>query len=144
MQDDSDQAVDGIRFEDRPPPVADFIAMRAECGWGELSPGLAGPALESSLLAITALDADGRIAGFVRAIGDPLYLYIQDAIIAPERRGSGLGNAMMQRLLARIDADFPNAHVMLMCAKGREGFYARLGFEARPSGKFGPGMQRLR
>lgn len=144
MKTDSGLAVDGIRFEDRPPPVADFIRMRADCGWGELSPALAGPALDASLLAITALDGDGRIAGFVRAIGDPLYLYIQDAIIAPELRGSGLGKVMMQRLLARIDAEFPNAHVMLMCAKGREGFYAGLGFEARPSESFGPGMQRLR
>ncbi|WP_417494388.1 GNAT family N-acetyltransferase [Maricaulis sp.] len=144
MKTDSGLAADGIRFEDRPPPVADFIRMRADCGWGELSPALAGPALDASLLAITALDGDGRIAGFVRAIGDPLYLYIQDAIIAPELRGSGLGKVMMQRLLARIDAEFPNAHVMLMCAKGRERFYAGLGFEARPSEGFGPGMQRLR
>jgi len=144
LQDDSGTAVDGIRFEDRPPPVADFIAMRAACGWGELSPGLAGAALDASLLAITAYDVHDRIAGFLRAIGDPLYLYIQDAIIAPELRGSGLGTRMMQRLLSRIDADFPDAHVMLMCAKGRERFYSELGFEARPSRDFGPGMQRLR
>jgi len=144
LQDDSGTAVDGIRFEDCPPPVADFIAMRAACGWGELSPGLAGAALDGSLLAITAYDAHGRIAGILRAIGDPLYLYIQDAIIAPELRGSGLGTRMMQRLLSRIDADFPDAHVMLMCAKGRERFYSELGFEARPSRDFGPGMQRLR
>ncbi len=144
MQDCSNQAVDGIRFEDRPPPVADFIAMRAACGWGELAPELAAAALDGSLLAITAYDARNHIVGFLRAIGDPLYLYVQDAIIAPELRGSGLGTRMMQRLLARIDAGFPAAHVMLMCAKGRERFYSELGFEARPSRDFGPGMQRLR
>jgi len=82
LKTDSGQAVDGIRFEDRPPPVADFIRMRADCGWGELSPALAGPALDASLLAITAVDGDGRIAGFVRAIGDPLYVVKLDAATA--------------------------------------------------------------
>ncbi|WP_339747424.1 GNAT family N-acetyltransferase [uncultured Maricaulis sp.] len=144
MSDENELVVDGFLFEDRPPPVADFIRMRAACGWGEISPQLARPVLAASLAATTAVDADRRVVGFVRAVGDPINLYIQDAIIAPELRGKGLGHRLMQHFLARLARDYPQADIMLMCAKGRERFYADLGFEARPSENFGPGMQRLR
>lgn len=115
--------------------------MRAACGWGEASPDVCGPALDASLAAITVFDQADRIIGFVRAIGDPLFVYIQDAVIAPEFRGKGLGHWLMQHFLAQLRRDYPHAAIMLMCAKGRERFYTELGFEARPSEKFGPGMQ---
>lgn len=144
MHDDNDPVVDGFLFEDRPPPVADFIRMRAACGWGEISPQLGGPVLTASLAATTAVDAERRVVGFVRAVGDPINLYIQDAIIAPEFRGKGLGRRLMQHFLSRLTREYPQADIMLMCAKGRERFYSELGFESRPSENFGPGMQRLR
>tara|TARA_R110002096_G_scaffold40066_20_gene109216 strand:+ start:967 stop:1392 length:426 start_codon:yes stop_codon:yes gene_type:complete len=140
----SDRAVDGIRFEDHPPPVADFIRMRADCGWGEDSPDVCGPALETSLAAITVFDAANRLIGFARAVGDPLYIYIQDVIIAPELRGKGLGGRLMQHFLAQLTRDYPHATIMLMSEKGRERFYVELGFEVRPSENFGPGMQLVR
>jgi ribosomal protein S18 acetylase RimI-like enzyme len=133
----------GVRLIDVVPPVDAFIALRVVCGWGEISREAAIPALESSVDAVTALDENGDVVGFVRAIGDPMYLYIQDAIIAPTLRGQGLGRLMMERLLARLKPAYPEATIMLMCAKGRERFYEQLGFESRPSESYGPGMQML-
>jgi predicted GNAT family N-acyltransferase len=144
LHQNSDLAADGLRFENRPPPVADFIRMRADCGWGEDAPEVCGPALETSLAAITVLDVQDRIVGFVRAIGDPLYIYIQDAVIAPGLRGKGLGGRLMRHFLAQLTGNYPHATIMLMAEKGRERFYIELGFEVRPGETFGPGMQLRR
>lgn len=126
------------------PPVADFINHRADCGWGILAEGLAAQALAGSLAAVTARDGDGRVVGFARAVGDPIYVYVQDVIVAEGRRGSGLGQRLMSELLEAVAEACPHAAVMLMCATGREAFYERLGFVARPRPGFGPGMQLAR
>ena len=118
--------------------------MRADCGWGEDLPEVCGPALDASLAAITVLDTGDRVVGFARAVGDALYVYIQDVVIAPELRGDGLGGRLMQHFLAQLTRDYPHATIMLMAEKGRERFYVELGFAARPSESFGPGMQLVR
>lgn len=105
---------------------------------------MCGPALDASLAAITVLDAESRVVGFARAVGDALYVYIQDVIIAPELRGAGLGGRLMQYFLTQLTRDYPHATIMLMSEKGRERFYVELGFEVRPSESFGPGMQLVR
>jgi predicted GNAT family N-acyltransferase len=133
-----------IRLTDIVPPVDAYISLREACGWGQISREAAVPALEQSVDAITALNEAGDVVGFVRVVGDPMYLYIQDMVIAPELRGNGLGQMMMDRLLQRLIAAWPEAVIMLMCAKGRERFYAQFGFEPRPSDQYGPGMQLLR
>lgn len=132
-----------IRLEDLPPPVEDYIRLRASCGWGEASPDVAALVLASSVLAVTARDARGHVVGFGRATGDPLYLLITDVIVVPSLRGRSLGDTLMRRLVERLKHDHPEATIMLMCAKGREAFYERLGFESRPSEGFGPGMHMM-
>jgi len=128
-------------FERCVPPVAEFIAMRAASGWGTIDEVLATQALAGSLAAITARDSDGQVIGFARAVGDPLYVYVQDVIVVDGRRGSGLGRRLMVALLELAAERYPQASVMLMCASGREAFYERLGFVSRPRPGFGPGMQ---
>ena len=136
--------IEDVRLADILPPVDAYISLRASCGWGEVSRDAAVPALERSVDAVTALDVDGDVVGFVRVVGDPVYLYIHDMIIAADLRGQGLGRAMMERLLPRLTSAWPEAVIMLMCAKGREQFYAQFGFERRPSDQYGPGMQLRR
>lgn len=128
-------------FERVAPPLADFVSQRAACGWGALAEELAARALAGSLVAVTARDGDGRVIGFARAVGDPIYVYVQDVIVVEGRRGSGLGQRLMTELLAAVAEACPQASVMLMCATGREAFYERLGFVPRPRPGFGPGMQ---
>ena len=135
------ELIDGIRLVDIVPPVDAYIALRTDCGWGEISRETAIPALERSMDAVTALDDAGDVVGFVRAVGDPMYLYIQDMVVVSELRGQGVGQMMMERLLARLKSAWPEATIMLMCATGRERFYQQFGFEPRPNEHFGPGMQ---
>ena len=136
-----EQMMDEVSFERAAPPVAEFIVLRAAAGWGQIAEPVATRALAGTVAAVTARDADGRVIGFARAVGDELYVYIQDVIVIEGCRGHGLGRRVMLQLIEALAETSPHASIMLMCAEGREAFYERLGFEARPRRGFGPGMQ---
>ena len=133
-------SVETVRIDDTSPPVEKFIELRVLCGWGDLPHEVAERALSNSIASLTARDENNQVVGFVRVIGDELYLYIQDMIVDPDMRDQKLGKRIMDYLLPRLRADYPHATIMLMCAKGRERFYAQFGFQVRPSTNYGPGM----
>ena len=79
-----------------------------------------------------------------RLVGDGAMIwYIQDVIVVPEYRHSGVGTAIVQKLMeyARRDA-MPGTSVAvgLMSARGKEPFYEKFGFYARPTEHEGAGM----
>ena len=95
-----------------------YLGLRKKVGWIELNPVQAQRALDNSMKIITVYDDDKPI-GMGRIVGDGAVIcYIQDLIIIPDSR-------MM---------------LCLMCAKGREEFYTKHGFIARPTSELGPGM----
>ena len=64
-------------------------------------------------------------------------------MIRPEYHKRGIGGALLDRLKAYVDAlRIPGSEMMfdLMCAKGREDFYEKHDFIARPTSALGPGM----
>ena len=125
-------------------PKADsFIALRAACGWGEISLDCATRALHGGIATVTAYDA-GRLVGFGRVVGDgALYFYLQDIIVVPSHRGQGLAKAMVARLLTQIEPlTAPGATIGLMAAKGVEPLYEPFGFVRRPSDTTGAGMTK--
>lgn len=129
---------------DQAPSPAEFVAMRAACGWGEIAEAVATRALAASVLDVSVRRA-GELLGFGRVVGDgALYFYIQDVIVAPEARGRGIGRTIMARLMERIREIAPvGATVGLMSAAGKEGFYERFGFVARPATSYGAGMTQF-
>lgn len=127
-----------------PPPITEFIALRADEGWGRLTHDTAKAALAASTLTVSAYEGD-RLAGFGRVVGDGvLYFYIQDMIVARMFRGRGIGQAIMAQLLQEIRKRAPiGATIGLMAAEGKEGFYAPFGFRARPAQGYGAGMTQF-
>jgi len=125
------------------PDTAAFIAMRAACGWGEITPDRANHALINAVATVTAHDGD-TLVGFGRVVGDgALYFYLQDIIVAPSHRGQGLAGAMIQRLLDDIaPLAGPGTTIGLMAAKGVEPLYEKFGFQRRPSNRIGAGMTK--
>ena len=99
-----------------------------------------------SLFTICAKDEDGTLLGMGRLVGDGAYIcYIQDLIVVPEAQGRGVGSMMIKRLSEYAESlKLPGTTMMLclMCAKGREPFYEKHGFLARPTETLGPGMIR--
>lgn len=83
--------------------------------------------LRGSDEAVLAIDEEtGRVVGFATAISDGvLAAYVPLLEVLPAYRGRGIGHALMERLIARLDGFYM---VDLVSAPGREPFYERLGF----------------
>lgn len=122
-----------------------YLFLRESVGWKPLTEKQAEMALERSLLTITAYDEE-RPIGMGRLVGDGVVIcYIQDLIVVPEYQGKGVGNIIIESLIDYVkEIQLPGTQIMLdlMCAKGREDFYKKYGFIARPTDKLGPGMIR--
>lgn len=123
--------------------VQDYLSIRAKVGWKELLVTQAEKALEHSLCVVGAYE-DGRLIGMGRIVGDGAVIcYIQDLIVDPEYQGKGTGSLLLKHLIEYVEQlKESNSHMMLclMCAKGREEFYKKHGFIARPTEDLGPGM----
>lgn len=124
--------------------VEEYLNIRSKVGWKVLSYEQANKALENSLITVKALDENKNMIGMGRIVGDGAVIcYIQDLIVVPEVQGQGVGSVIVDRLTEFVDGlrlDETEMMFCLMCAKGREPFYQKHGFMARPTEKLGPGM----
>lgn len=86
--------------------------------------------LAGSDAVVSAVGAEsGELAGFVRAISDGTYRStIFDLIVAPDWRGSGLGRALVERILATPALERCR-RTDLVCREDVAGFYESLGFK---------------
>lgn len=79
---------------------------------------------------VGARDAGGRLVATARAAGDGAKrCWIYDVVVAPARRGAGLGEAVVRLLL-----DHPavrHARRIYLATRDAQRFYARIGFGDR-------------
>ena len=132
-----------IKFSEDRLSVAEYLELRRAVGWKELTERQAELALENCIYCLSAYD-EGKLVGMGRIVGDGAVIcYIQDLIVLPEYHGRGIGSALIKHLtdfVASLNSDNEEMMFALMCAKGREGFYLKHGFTARPTDNLGPGM----
>lgn len=118
--------------------------LRAEVGWRKLSDKQSELAIANCLFNVKAVDDDGNTVGMGRIVGDGAVIcYIQDLVVLPEVQGEGVGSLIIDRLIEYVKSikeDGTTMMLCLMCAKGREPFYLKHGFVARPNDNLGPGM----
>lgn len=70
----------------------------------------------------------GRLVAFARVVGDGVYkATIFDVIVAPDQRGTGLGQYVMDAVMAHPQVASVR-HVELQCKPELEEFYGRWGF----------------
>lgn len=123
--------------------VDTYLALRAGVHWKVLQRSQAQLALNNSLYIVSAYRS-GSCVGMGRLVGDGAVIcYVQDLIVLPEVQGKGIGSAILSRLKNRAEELRQKDSEMmfcLMCAKGRESFYEKHGFIARPTQALGPGM----
>lgn len=120
-----------------------YLELRQSVQFLPLSRDQAKRALDHSLYTLVAY-RDGRAVGMGRIVGDGAVIcYVQDLIIRPEVQGQGIGGLILETLIDFVKKiGYPGTTVMLdlMCARGREAFYEKHGFIARPTAQLGPGM----
>lgn len=123
--------------------VNTYLNLRKAVDWKPFTEEQAKKAIEGSILTVVAYDED-RPVGMGRIVGDGAVIcYIQDLIVIPEYQGKGVGQKLMESLIDYVEElRLPDTQIMLdlMCAVGREDFYKKYGFIARPTDKLGPGM----
>ncbi len=132
-----------IEFKENILDVDTYLEIRASVDWKVLKREQATKAIENSLYTILAYK-DGKPVGMGRIVGDGAVIcYIQDFVVKPECQGDGIGRKMMEQLISYVDKlrqEDTEMMLCLMCAKGREPFYEKFGFIARPTDSLGPGM----
>lgn len=69
---------------------------------------------------------DGKLVGAGRAVADGVDCsYICDVAVLPSHQGSGLGRAIISKL---VELSEGHRKIILYAKPGREGFYKKLGF----------------
>ena len=125
--------------------VDTYFSLREQVGWVKLSDNQAQKAVGNCLFNVCAY-IDGVPVGMGRVVGDGAVVsYIQDLVVLPDAQKQGVGSAILNRLIEYVQSITENGTTMmlcLMCAKGREEFYIKHGFIARPTDSLGPGMIR--
>ncbi len=122
-----------------------YLSLRKEVGWVALTDAQAEAAIAHSLFFVRAVEEEtGQTLGMGRIVGDGAVIcYIQDLVVIPSAQGRGVGSLLIRRLMDWVESiRMPESRMMLclMCAKGREAFYQKHGFLARPTEGLGPGM----
>lgn len=132
-----------IIFRENVLDVDTYLFLRKSVKWKKLSVKQAEFALKHSLYTLVAYDCDVPV-GMGRLVGDGAVIcYIQDLVVMPEAQAAGIGGQLVDMLIEYAESlRFEGTELMLdlMCAKGREAFYEKHGFIARPTQNLGPGM----
>ncbi|MGI5900571.1 MAG: GNAT family N-acetyltransferase [Christensenellales bacterium] len=135
-----------IALHDNDLTAADLQRLRKLMGWHAPSGALVEKAVANSLFTVTACWS-GQVIAIGRLVGDgALIWYLQDIIVDPRFHGRGIGRMIIERLLRFVNESIDegeSASVALMAAKGKEGFYEKLGFKQRPDDTHGPGMYMI-
>ncbi|HEY3424595.1 MAG TPA: GNAT family N-acetyltransferase [Negativicutes bacterium] len=123
-------------------PTAEEIAkLRNLAGWRDVDKESMEKGWANSLYAVFVV-LNKEVIGTARVVGDgSTCFYIQDVIVKPGLQRTGIGSAVMKRIMSYINEHAcSGAIVGLMAAKGKEDFYKKFGFWKRPNENFGHGM----
>jgi GNAT superfamily N-acetyltransferase len=140
----SERVVDDVVFSLAPDErdAAEVAALLAGEYWTQaFSHSLMARAHLGSQAWVVARGVDGELLGSARAVSDGArFAWVLDVIVREGRRGSGLGTALMTRLLA-LPALRGVAYIGLR-TRDAHGLYARFGFVSAPETREQMGLRR--
>jgi GNAT superfamily N-acetyltransferase len=120
-----------VQVQDRidPEQVPELVALLAATWW---SPGRSEDVIRRMLsgsdVVLAALDEAGRLVGFARVLTDRVCIaLVLDVVVAEDRRGTGVGAALMDAVVAHPDIAAVES-LELVCQPELRDFYRRWGF----------------
>jgi len=119
-------------IHERIPSVSEHKFIWESVGWGSINTEMSKDSLNNSLYGVVVTVNDEPV-GMGRIVGDDfMYFYIQDVAILPFFQGLGIGNEILEYLLAYIKKrrlDSGIAFVGLFASEGNDTFYEKYGFK---------------
>lgn len=135
-----------LRIEENTLSAETFKVLFSAVGWEPPSLCQIECALANSLRTFTVYDED-KAVGMARLLGDyAMSYYIKDFAVSPDCQGRGIGRFLMEYIEQYIDCQLKDGWAVsleLISAKGKEGFYQKMGFEERPCEWDGAGMFKM-
>ena len=114
-----------------PPPVVDYLRLRAESGLSQKTVDQAEAGLRGSWAAIHVVhEPAGQSVGMCRVIGDGgWYFHVIDMAVLPAFQGRGIGDSILRALLEEIRRRAPSgAYISLLADEPGRPLYRRHGF----------------
>jgi len=123
------------------PDREEYYALFLTTGWNEkynLTEKQVYESIKNSYYIVSAY-VKNKLVGFGRIVSDGvMHALIVDMIVDPEFQRMGIGNAILNDLVGVCRGKgIPD--IQLFCADGKENFYLKNGFKARPV--TAPGME---
>lgn len=123
----------------------DYCRLRESVEWRLFSKEQMKNAVNNSVYTVTAVDGDQTV-GMGRLTGDGMYYMIADVVVRPDYQGQGIGNKIVNMLIAYVDEATPiggRSSIQLIAEKGKEAFYEKVGFKIIPHEFCGSGMRKI-
>ena len=122
----------------------EYCELRAAVQWQPIVKDQAQSGLDHSDYIVACRNEDG-IVGCARIFWDKGYIaYLADVMVKPEYQGQGIGKKMVESCISYIQSQLKEGwriKIVIVSAKGKEGFYEKFGFQIRPNANDGAGMQ---
>ncbi len=122
----------------------EYCELRSAVEWPPIVEDQAQSGLHNSDFIIACRDGT-RIVGCARIFWDKGYIaYLADVMVKPEYQKQGIGKKLVYECISYIDKQLKDSwriKIVIESAKGKEQFYEKFGFQARPNESYGAGMQ---
>ena len=133
-----------IRFTDQITPE-EYMELRRKVGWVEFPMEEAAACVRNAYYVISVRDGEQAV-GVVRLLWDGGYVaFLSDLIVDPGYQGQGIGRKLVETVIRKIKEEMKPGYkvkLTLNSARGKEPFYEKFGFRARPNEDAGAAMDQ--
>lgn len=123
------------------PTNQEFNELFLSVGWGTRADERIDMNREKSVFALCAY-IENQIVGMARVVGDGAYFTVYDVAVKTEFQNHGVGTLMMTEIVKWYESiQDDDTCLYLGAMEGKENFYEKFGFRARPYDGLGAGMK---
>ncbi len=122
------------------PTTKEFIKLFISVGW-EREEKRVDENRKNSCFAVS-IYKNNEILAMGRVVGDGAYFTIYDVVVDKTHQGKGLGSIIINEIINWYKTfKDDDTFLYLNASKGKEQFYEKFGFRARPNEEVGSGMK---